>query len=343
MGLRITGAAEASDPAHSLALAVITTSPFPLLMLDRDLRVVVASASFCDAFGVEIGAAPGRSFFDLGAGEWRIPELRTLLLDAAAGGSQIKAYALDFKAPRLPVRRVVLHAHKLDYADVQQVRLLVSVVEATDPLAPELLTDKLYREAVLLLREVRHRSANSLQIIGSVLLLTANRSKSEEVRAQLKDAYLRVMSVAALERQLAPSDAGDVALRPYLETLCERIGESMIADRALVTFKVEADDRIVPADVSIGIGLIVTELVINALKHAFPDGRNGQVTIGYRLAGTGWVLTVRDDGVGRRSGSVAEKGGGLGATIVEALVNQHGASLEIADTQPGTQVSVTFR
>jgi len=209
------------------------------------------------------------------------------------------------------------------------------VVEATDTRAPDLLTDKLHREAITLLQEVRHRAANSLQIIGSVLLLTANRSTSEEVRSQLNDTYLRVMSVAALERQLAPSDTRDVALRPYLGALCDRISESMIADRTQVTLVVEVDERTVAADVSISLGLIVTELVINALKHAFPDGRKGQVTIGYRVSDAGSTLTGRDNGVGRRAGSSAAEGG-LGKTIVAALARQHGASIETVDAQPGT-------
>ena len=332
----------ATDVASSLAWAVITTSPFPLLLLDGDLQVVVASASFCETFGIECSEVAGRSFLKLGRGEWEIPELGALLTDTAAGGSQIKAYAIDLQAAGEPARRVILNAHKLDYADIEQVRLLLGVMEATDPRAPALLTDKLHREAVILLQEVRHRAANSLQIVGSVLLLTANRSKSEEVRVQLNDAYLRVMSVAALERQPAPSDTGNVALRPYLETLCDRIGASMIVDATQVTLELEAEERTVPADVSMSIGLIVTELVINALKHAFPEGRRGRVTVGYRACNEGWTLTVRDDGVGRRSGAT-DSSGGLGTTIIGALAKQHRARVETVDATPGTMVSVVFR
>jgi two-component sensor histidine kinase len=331
----------ATDVAASLTLAVITTSPFPLVMLDGDLRVVAASASFCAAFAIDCGEIAGRSFLELGQGEWDIPEFRALLTDTASGGSQIKAYAIDLKALGGPARRVLLNAHKLDYADADQVRLLLGAMEATDPRAAELLTDKLHREAVILLQEVRHRAANSLQIIGSVLQLTANRSKSEEVRAQLNDAYLRVMSVAALERQLAPSETGDVAMGAYLKVLCERIGSSLIVDRTTVTLELQVVERWVPADVSMSVGLIVTELVINAVKHAFPDGRRGQVIVGYQPCGAGWALTVRDDGAGRRVGATAAEGG-LGATIVEALAKQHRAKVETVDARPGTLVTVSF-
>lgn len=329
------------DLDFSLASAVITTSPFPLVLLDGDLNVVIASASFCADFDIDCGEVTGRSFLQLGRGEWQAPELRALLMNAAAGGSQIKAYAIDLIAPGGPARRAILNAHKLDYAETDQVRLLLGVMEAVDARAQELLTDKLHREALILLQEVRHRAANSLQIIGSVLLLTANRSESEEVRVQLNDAYLRVMSVASLERQLAPSEAGDVALRPYLETLCERIGASLIVDRTKITLVLEMDERTVPADLSISIGLITTELVINALKHAFPDSRKGKVTIGCRPCGAGWTLTVCDDGAGRRINSTPSKGG-LGATIIAALAKQHGAKVETTDAEPGTMVSIMF-
>jgi len=91
-----------TDIALSLASAVITTSPFPPLLLDRDLHVVACSASFCDAFGLDVGTLAACSFLELGAGEWGIPALRTLLMETAAGGSQIKAYAIDHQAPEGP-------------------------------------------------------------------------------------------------------------------------------------------------------------------------------------------------------------------------------------------------
>lgn len=156
-----------------------------------------------------------------------------------------------------------------------------------------------------------------------------------------RGAYLRIMSVASLERQLAPSEAGDVALRPYLETLCERIGASLIVDRTKIVLVLEMDERTVPADLAISIGLIATELVINALKHAFPDGRKGKVTIGCRPCGAGWALTVCDDGAGRRVNSTPSKGG-LGATIIAALAKQHRAKVETTDLEPGTMVSILF-
>jgi two-component sensor histidine kinase len=87
-----------------------------------------------------------------------------------------------------------------------------------------------------------------------------------------------------------------------------------------------------------GLGLIVTELVINALKHAFPDGRPGKITVDYDFHGPNWVLCVRDDGVGMPL--IAPVQTGLGTSIVAALAGQLNASVEVTPPNPGTQVSI---
>jgi two-component sensor histidine kinase len=96
------------------------------------------------------------------------------------------------------------------------------------------------------------------------------------------------MSVAKLQRQLAYTASGEVALGPYFSDLCTSIGASMILDHALMTITVEADDSTTSADSSVGMGLIVTELVINALKHAFPDvTAKGSITIRFNATAEG--------------------------------------------------------
>ncbi len=94
----------------------------------------------------------------------------------------------------------------------------------------------------------------------------------------------------------------------------------------------------VDARVSVSLGLIVTELVINALKHAFPDGRPGAVTVDYNFDGPNWVLSVRDDGVGVPLTAPVRTG--LGTGIVQALAKQLKATVEILPRQPGTMVTI---
>jgi two-component sensor histidine kinase len=147
------------------------------------------------------------------------------------------------------------------------------------------------------------------------------------------------MSVAALQQQLATSSASEVALRPYFTALCASIGASMIRDHNQLSLNVSVDDSTSAADVSVSLGLIVTELVINALKHAFPGDRKGKIKVDYRSHGPNWTLSVTDDGIGMPADAANAKPG-LGTSIVQALTRQLQAVIEVADANPGTAVSV---
>ncbi len=326
----------------NLPAAMIASSVTPLLLLDGDLAVVGASGSFGRAFGISPTQAIGQSVFALGNGEWDSPKLRSLLAATSVDGVPVDAYDLDFKSPRDGQRKLVLNARKLDYDDPDQPRLLIAVTDVTDARAHDRKMDDLLREKVVLIQEVQHRVANSLQIVASVLMQGARQTQVEEARSYLTDAHHRVLSVAAVQRHLASSQGGEVALRPYLTHLCDSIGASMIADPAQLRIDVSVDDSRVGAEISVSLGLIVTELVINALKHAFPQHRRGRIVVDYRTESSGWILTVSDDGVGMPSGPVKVKVG-LGTTIVQALARKLKAEARATDARPGTSVSIAHR
>ena len=146
---------------------------------------------------------------------------------------------MDLKRPGREPRRLVITAHQLDYGDAANVRLLLAVSDVTDARLAEQLKDDLLREKAILLQELQHRVANSLQIIASVLMQSARRVQSDETRGHLHDAHSRVMSVAALQQQLAASRLGDVELRAYFTELCESIGASMIRDHDKLSLTVD--------------------------------------------------------------------------------------------------------
>jgi two-component sensor histidine kinase len=320
-------------------MAVVASSKAPLLLLDGELNVVAASASFFRTFEIDAASAPGRQLFDLGAGEWNKPQLRSLLQATVSGHAEIDAYEMDLDREGRKSRRLVLSAQKLEYDDGREVRLLLSASDVTDARISEKLKDDLLREKAILLQELQHRVANSLQIIASVLLQSARKVHSNETRDHLYDAHNRVMSVAAVQAQLAASRLGDVALRDYFTGLCKSIGASMIRDHNQLTLEVTTDDSVTSADVSVSLGLIVTELVINALKHAFPGRRHGKIVVDYRSKGPEWWLSVRDNGVGIPADAASAKSG-LGTSIVEALAKQLQAKVTVASTEPGTAVSI---
>jgi two-component sensor histidine kinase len=281
----------------------------------------------------------GQSVFALGSGEWDNPQLRSLLKLTLSGDAGVDAYVMDLKRPGHRPRRLVITAHVLDYADPANVRLLMAVSDVTEARLAAKLKDDLLRRKGVLYQELQHRVANSLQIIASVLMQSARRAPSPDAKGYLVDAHSRVMSVATLHHQLALSKAGEVKLRAYFTELCDSIGASMIQDHNKVTLRVEADSGVATADVSVSLGLIVTELVINALKHAFPGERGGSIVVGYKSKPPDWTLSVTDDGVGMLQGAAPTKGG-LGTSIVQALAKQVGATVEVLDTDPGTKVSI---
>ena len=326
----------------SLALALVASSDAPVLLLDKDLIVVAASASFSRTFKIDPNSINGRPLFELGAGEWDVAQLRSFLRATLLGGADLDAYEMDLKRPGSGARRLVLTAHRLNYADQANERLLLTLSDVTDARLSERLKDDLLREKGILFQELQHRVANSLQIIASVLMLSARRVSAES-RGHLQDAHSRVMSVATLQQQLAESRLGDVKLRPYFTELCASIGASMIHDRETLTLSVEADDGVATADASVSLGLIVTELVINAVKYAFPTQKpDALVHVTYESQGDNWKLIVSDNGVGAAAtAAVGSAPGGLGTIIVKALVQQLDARMDVVSVPAGMSVSIT--
>jgi two-component sensor histidine kinase len=323
-------------------LAVVISSNEPLLFLSDDLKVIAASASFCRAFSIDPATICGKIVSDIGNGEWAMPKLASLLGATASGSANIEAYELDLVRPDRQTRQLIVNARTLDDGDVDHIRLLVAITDVTDARAEARMKEDLVRDKAMLLQEVQHRVANSLQIIASVLMQSARRVQSEEARGHIHNAHHRVMSIATLQRQLSTTDGGNVELLPYLTQLSQSLGASMIADPARLSIKVTVDASVVAADTSISLGLIVTELVINALKHAFPDERTGLIQIDYHSTDADWTLSIADNGVGMPVGTEAPKPG-LGTGIVEALVKKLEGEIRLTDAGPGTVVTIRHR
>ncbi|MDB5541334.1 MAG: Signal transduction histidine kinase [Devosia sp.] len=326
--------------ANGLALAIVASSSAPMLLLDGHLKLLAASASFCDAFQIAPASVPGQQLASLGSGEWDLPQVASLLRATVSGDAAIEAYEIDYVRDDGPVRRLVLNAQKLDFADGTKLYVLLSISDVTEARLIEKVKEDLVREKAVLLQELQHRVANSLQIIASVLMQSARTVQSDETRGYLRDAHHRIMSVASVQRQLAVTRQGRVELRPYFTELCASIGASMIRDRTKVTLDVDIDNSSVAAEASVSLGLIVTELVINALKHAFPNGRDGKILVRYAVEGPAWALTVSDDGAGMSPDKKTAKAG-LGTSIVEALTAQLGGDLNLSSSSNGTKVVIT--
>lgn len=327
------------DIVTNLAMAIIDASVMPILLLDHEFNVVTASASSQNLFGLPPTLMKGVSFFTLGNGGWNSPQLRGLLRITMSGGAEIDAYEMDFQSKDI-TRKLLLHAQKLNYGSDGEDSLLLTISDVTQSWTDNLQKDDLIREKAVLLKELQHRVANSLQIIASVLMQSARRVQSDEARLHIRDAHNRVMSLASLQKQLSATGEDEVRLDDYFARLCDSLCASMVHDGSKVSIISIVDDSRVEADRSISLGLIVTELVINALKHAFPGDETGKIFVRYNSTGTGWQLSVTDTGVGTRE-MLADAKPGLGSSIVEALANQLDAKLTVTSENPGVSIKMT--
>lgn len=191
----------------------------------------------------------------------------------------------------------------------------------------------------MLLREMQHRIANSLQIVASILSLKAKTVTSEQARFHLMDAYHRVMSIAVVQRQLLVSKyASTIQIEDYLAELSEGLGASL-AEEVNLSIVVDGAATI-ESNKAVAIGLVMTELVINALKHAYPEKRRGTIVVAYQAAGPDWSLSVSDDGVGLVGPSVNAARSGCGTKIVDALAKELDAQVLVKSSSKGTRVSL---
>ena len=328
--------------ACAFAEAIVNTVREPLVVLDQDLRVVAASRSFYRTFKVSPKDTEGKLLYELSDGVWDIAKLRVLLEKFLPGGA-IEAYEIERDFPEIGNRTMCLNARKVLYETGSRANILLGIEDITERLLLQGEKDDLLRQKDLLLEELRHRIANSLQIIASIIMMKAKAVESEEARRHLRDTHQRVMSVAAVQQQLhAAAPGASVELEPYLTKLCRALGQSMIGDNRAIALKVRGDEKKATSRDAESIGLIVTELVINAVKHAFHGTtKDGQITVAFDVSGTDWRLSVTDNGIGNPAVVFAQPKTGLGTGIVNALAKQLDAKVETLSGPRGTSVSVT--
>ncbi len=329
------------DRRNALAHAIVATIREPLIVLDRSLRVVAASRSFYHLFQLEVAATLGCLFQELKGGEWNGPEIRQLLQQVLRQNIAVEGHQMEVDVPGMGRRRMLLNARPVLGQEPSHPALLIALEDVTLRDEADHLKDLLLLQQKTLLVEIQHRVANSLQIIASILNLKIRTVTSEETRLHLRDARQRVIAVATVQQHLRGSDlAGSIEIGPYLSRLCDSLAASMIAeDRGLTVHSSVTGSATFSSD-AVSLGLIVTELVINALKHGFPEGREGHIQVDFDADATGWRLSVSDDGAGRRSENGKARHFGLGTSIVEALARQLNARIETSDAPPGTTVSI---
>lgn len=201
-----------------------------------------------------------------------------------------------------------------------------------------------FEEKEVLLREVHHRVKNNLQVVCSMLRLQERHLSDDTLLQVLRECRERVMAMAMLHDQLHRAmDFSNLNLGEYIRNLAASLFCSYGVNSMAIGLQMEIEDIPVAVDTAIPCGLIVNELVANALRHAFPDGRKGCISLGLHARPGGPVeLTVADDGCGFPNSAHTPKGRTLGLWLVDLLASQLGAAVERSNSK-GTRYRLLFQ
>jgi len=334
--------------AQALALAIVDTLPEPFLVLDDTLHLLAGSRCFYEVFGENAAKAHGRLLFDLSEGQWDIPGLRQLLMNVVPQHTAVEGFEFEQTFPHLGKRTIQLNALPIRDEGGESRMVLLAIKDITERRVAEqekqrLLehTEELLEQQRTLLREMRHRIANSLQIIASILLLKAGSVSSEETKNELRAAHQRVMSVAVVQGHLSASDGIEqIEMGPYLTKLSAGLASSMVGPKQHIDIAVGVTAGALPTSHAVSIGLIVTELIINAIKYAFPERHaSARIRVTFEMAKADWKLTVADNGAGRKD--ELNTSTGLGTALIGALAKQLKAQVTETSSTDGLTVAVT--
>ena len=196
--------------------------------------------------------------------------------------------------------------------------------------------------AEAMLREVNHRVGNSLQLVSSFMSLQMRHVTDQGAKDALRESQARIEAVAHVHRRLYTSgDMSTVAMDEYLVGLMDELSKSIGPDEGSPKLTLDAEPLSVTTDQAVSIGVIVTELVTNAVKYAYAPGQGGEIRIHLRRENEHRVmLTVEDDGPGMGDGT--PKGTGLGAKIISAMASGLRSAVEFDGAHKGVRAKLSF-
>jgi PAS domain S-box-containing protein len=234
--------------------------------------------------------------------------------------------------------------HAIGTTDLERRKVSGFIQDITDRKKAEDSLKASLREKEVLLREIHHRVKNNMQVISSLFNLQARAPISAECREILREGQTRIRSMSLVHEKLYQSrDLSKIDLAGYIQSLTVHLFHVYLVNPEQVRLETEFEDVALDINSAIPCGLILNELISNALKHAFPNGRTGVIRIGLRRGTGGAVeLRVADDGVGFPAESDFREAESFGLQIVNLLVHQLEAAIDL-DRTKGTAFTVTFR
>ena len=314
---------------------------------DGDTGLALAASEIFDAIALDY-FMPGMDGLETLSGLVDTPLAPPVIFVTAAEEPRIAISALKAGAFDYVIKDV--QGSFLEFLDTairqsqQHIRLRREKAAAEQELRESLdRFEKLTAQQALMMQEVNHRVANSLQLISSLIELQARKIVDPAARELLRRAAERVDAVTLVHRRLYTSnDVEFVDMDKYLRGLIDELQRAMEAEERNGSIQLTAEPIRIETDKAVSIGLIVNELVTNALKYAYPLGAHGNIRVGFfRRAGEEIQLVVEDDGIGYPDGA-APRGSGLGGMIVNAMARTAKATVALDPKHKGTRFVVSF-
>jgi len=336
-------AAEALERSEARFRQVVELAPSAMVMVDRSGTIEMVNAQAERLFGYERSELLGQSI------ETLVPER----FRAGHEGSR-DAYSADPKSRPMGVCREV-YARKKDGTEFPVeiglnlietgagTMVLSAIVDITERKQREERIRSALREKDILLGEIHHRVKNNLQVIDSLLDLQSAKTSDPAALELLRESQNRVRSMAQIHRTLYQSkDFGRVDFGNFLESLVPALLSSYGIRPERIAVAISSGRVLLPIDAAIPCGLAVNELISNALKHAFPAGREGEIRIDLAREDAGQVVVaVSDNGVGLPDALGMEQPATLGLQLVTLLADQLGGHLSIQKSKP-TRFTLRF-
>lgn len=309
------------------------------LLADGDHRIIEANERACAAYGYARDELLGRYVPDFRPIQVR-PDFEPTLREAEKRGGLIFETLHQRKDGTIFPVEVSLRVLEIE----GEKRYQAIIRDITERKKAEEQAKASLNEKEVLLREIHHRVKNNMQIISSLLSLQSQSLSDPEIKTMFRESQDRIRIMALVHEKLYQTkDLSRIDLAEYIRSLAAYLFRSYQTEAGRIQLKTDLDKTSLDINTSIPCGLIVNELVSNALKHAFPDERKGEILIELREGEGGALrLTVRDNGIGFPEGVDLRTTDTLGLQIVTLLVDQIDGKLDVKRDR-GTVFSVTFR
>jgi len=260
-------------------------------------------------------------------------------------GYRRKEYSVEYRLvrPDGAVRWIWDRAFPIRNKDGEVYRVAGVAADITERRrAEEQLKHSLHEKEVLL-QEIHHRVKNNMQVISSLLSLQSDYVSDPETRKMFADSQNRIRSMALVHEKLYRSqNLAQINFAEYIRDLVSFLSRSLDAARQGVQVDIAADSVLLNIEVAVPCGLIINELMTNALKHAFPNGRQGKIRVELTAKNSQYQLSVTDNGVGLPENFALGQTDTLGLQLVETLVDQLDGHLHHVKTSQGTTFQITF-